>query len=64
LPQNCHQPAAFFRKKDYGGLVPSEVRKLKQLEEENTRLRKLVADLMICDLKIGPFLARVFRADS
>jgi putative transposase len=40
--------ATFFRwKKVYGGLMPSEVRRLKQLEEENTRLRKLVADLTL-----------------
>ena len=31
-------------KKKYGGLMPSEVRKLRQLEEENVRLRRLVAD--------------------
>ena len=38
----------FFRwKKVYGGLMPSEVRRLKQLEEKNTRLRKLVADLTL-----------------
>lgn len=38
--------ATFFRwKKVYGGLMSSDVRKLKQLEEENRRLRKLVADL-------------------
>ncbi len=29
----------------YGGLMPSEVKRLKQLEEENQRLRRLVADL-------------------
>ncbi len=28
-----------------GSLMPSEVRRLKQLEEENSRLRRLVADL-------------------
>lgn len=40
--------ATFYRwKKVYGGLMPSEVRRLKQLEEENTRLRKLVADLTL-----------------
>jgi putative transposase len=40
--------ATFFRwKKVYGGLMPSEVRKLRHLEEENTRLRKLVADLTL-----------------
>ena len=40
--------ATFFRwKKVYGGLMPSEVRRLKQLEEENGRLRKPVADLTL-----------------
>ena len=40
--------ATFFRwKKVYGGLMPSEVRKLRHLEEENTRLRKHVADLTL-----------------
>jgi putative transposase len=38
----------FYRwKKVYGGLMPSEVRKLRHLEEENARLRKLVADLTL-----------------
>ncbi len=31
-------------RKKYGGLMPSEVRRLKQLEEENRRLKRLVAD--------------------
>ncbi len=31
-------------KKKYGGLMPSEVRKLRQLEEENARRHRLVAD--------------------
>jgi putative transposase len=40
--------ATFFRwKKVYGGLMPSEVRRLKHLEEENGRLRRLVADLSL-----------------
>lgn len=38
----------FYRwKRRYGGLMPSEVRKLRQLEEEKTRLRRLVADLSL-----------------
>ena len=32
-------------RKKYGGLMPSEMKRLKQLEEENQRLKKLVADL-------------------
>ena len=40
--------ATFYRWKQlYGGLIPSEVKKLRQLEEENARLRKVVADLTL-----------------
>ena len=31
----------------YGGLGPSELRKLKQLEEENSILKRIVADLSL-----------------
>lgn len=34
-------------RKKYAGLMPSEVRRLKQLEEENTRLKRMVADLSL-----------------
>ena len=34
-------------RKKYGGLMPSEMRRLKQFEEENIRLRRLVADLSL-----------------
>ena len=38
----------FYRwKKQYGGLEPGEVRELKQLREENIRLKRLVADLSL-----------------
>jgi len=38
----------FYRwKKKYGGLGVSELRKLKQLEDENSRLKRLVADLTL-----------------
>lgn len=38
----------FYRwKKEYGGLEPSQVRELKQLRDENARLKKLVADLSL-----------------
>ena len=33
--------------KKYGGLMPSEMKRLKQLEEENQRLKRLVADLSL-----------------
>lgn len=31
----------------YGGLMPSEMKRLKQLEEENVRLKRLVANLSL-----------------
>ncbi len=38
----------FYRwKKKYGGMMPTDVKKLKQLEEENRQLKKLVADLSL-----------------
>jgi len=38
----------FYRwKKQYGGLEASEVRELKQLREENARLKRLGADLSL-----------------
>ena len=38
----------FYRwKKEYGGMLPSEARELKQLREENTKLKRLVADLSL-----------------
>jgi putative transposase len=40
--------ASFYNwRKKYGGLLPSEMKRLKQLEEENQRLKKLVADLSL-----------------
>jgi putative transposase len=37
----------YIWRKKYGGLMPSEMKRLKQLEEENQRLKKLVADLSL-----------------
>jgi len=34
-------------KKKYAGLMPSEMKRLKQLEDENARLKKIVADLTL-----------------
>jgi len=34
-------------RKNYGGLMPSEMRRLRQLEEENAKLKRLLADAML-----------------
>ena len=40
--------ATFYNwRKRYGGMMPSEVKKLRQLEEENAKLKRLVADLSL-----------------
>lgn len=40
--------ATFYNwRKKYGGLLPSEMKRLKQLEEENGRLKRIVADLSL-----------------
>jgi putative transposase len=41
------QQTVYRWRSKYGGLAPSEVRRLKQLEEENRRLKRLVADLTL-----------------
>jgi len=34
-------------RKKYGGLMPSEMKRPRQLEEENNKLKKIVADLAL-----------------
>jgi putative transposase len=41
------QATYFNWKKNYDGLLPTEMKRLKQLEDENGKLRKLVADLSL-----------------
>jgi len=38
----------FYRgRQKYGGMLPSDMKKYKQMEEENARLKRLVADLSL-----------------
>lgn len=40
--------ATFYAwRKKYAGLMPSEMRRLRQLEDENAKLKRLVADLSL-----------------
>jgi putative transposase len=41
------QATYFNWKKKYAGLLPSEMRRLRELEDENERLKKIVADLTL-----------------
>ena len=49
----------FYRwKKVYGGMGVAEVHRLKQLEEENRRLKQLVADLSLDKTMLQDVLAK------
>ena len=49
----------FYRwRRKYGGLAPSELQRLKELERENTQLKKLVADLSLDKQILQDVLAR------
>ena len=41
------QATYFNWKKKYDGLLPNEMRRLKQLEDENGKLKRIVADLSL-----------------
>ncbi len=41
------EATSYHWKKKYGGLGVSELRRLKNLEEENSQLKKLMADLSL-----------------
>jgi putative transposase len=41
------QATYFNWKKKYAGLMPSEMQRLRELEDENSRLKKIVADLTL-----------------
>ena len=45
-------------RKKYGGLMPSEVKRLKLLEEENNRLKRMVADLSLDKAMLQDVLAK------
>jgi putative transposase len=65
VPELCRQVGVseqtFYRwKKVYGGLAPSEARELKQLREENTKLKRVVADLTLDKVMLQDVVAKKF----
>ena len=51
--------ATFYNwRKRYAGLMPSEVRRLRQLEEENAKLKRLVADLSLDKAMLQDILSK------
>ena len=55
--------ATFFNwKKKYDGLLPPEMRRLKQLEDENAKLKKIVAELSLDKEMLQDVLRRNCKA--
>jgi putative transposase len=51
----------FYRwKKAYGAMLPSEARELKQLREENARLKRVVADLTLDKVMLQDVVQKKF----
>jgi putative transposase len=51
----------FYRwKKTYDGMLPSEARELKQLREENTKLKRLVAELSLDKVMLQDVVPKKF----
>jgi transposase-like protein len=44
---NISEQTYYRWRKEYGGIRTNQVRRLKELEKENTQLKKLVADLSL-----------------
>lgn len=57
--QNGISEQTFYRwKKKYAGLGVAEVRRLRQLEEENTKLKQMVADLSLDKVMLQEVIAK------
>ena len=51
----------FYRwKKEYAGMLPSEARELKQLRDENLKLKRLVADLSLDKVMLQDVVQKKF----
>lgn len=51
----------FYRwKSKFGGMLPSDIKRLKQLEEENRKLKQLVADLSLDKIMLQDVLSKKF----
>ena len=52
-------PATFYKlKAKYGGMDLSDAKRLKQLEDENAKLKRLVADVMLDNVALKDLLGK------
>ena len=52
------QATYFSWKKKYDGMSPPEMRRLKQLEDENAKLKRLLADAMLDNVVLKDLLGK------
>jgi putative transposase len=61
VPEDGVSNATFYKwRSRYGGMEISDARKLKALEDENRRLKKLLADTMLDAATLKEMLAKNF----
>ncbi len=54
-------PATYYKwKSKYGGLSASELKRIKELEQENSRLKKMYADLSLENNALKDVIAKKF----
>ena len=63
VPEVCRKAgisdATFYNwRKRFAGLMPSEMKRLRQLEEENAKLKRIVADLSLDKAMLQDVLAK------
>ena len=58
VPQQISEASFYNWKAKYGGLEVSEAKRLKGLESENVRLKKLLADAMLDNAALKDLLAK------
>ena len=52
-------PATYYRwKRQYGGLSVPEAKRLKKLETENTKLKKMLAEVLLANDTLQDFLVK------
>ena len=57
--QHGLSPASFYKMKaKYGGMELSDARRLKQLEDENAKLKRLLADTMLDNVVLMDLLGK------
>ncbi|EKB82517.1 TPA: transposase [Klebsiella pneumoniae] len=54
----CPDATFYTWRKKYGGIFPSELKRMRQLEEENLRLKKMAADLSLDKTMLQDVLAK------